>query len=342
MFKNQFSSPKTILFGVLLFMLLVSCSPPVNENHTVVVATQLTTSEPTVTLLTTRAIGLTPTIITRTTVITPTRTQTLAPINPPTVTPSPTLLPTKTITPWPTLSPDEAANKVITLFTDNQNPNCLLPCWWGAIPGETRWLDIEPFLKSFASRIYYSSRGASFSAEVIMPLPTSYAIINVASDYHAFYGWDGIGIIYGIYIDPINISGYDPRMMVTLYGIPDEVWLHATGSTPTGVLPFQLIMVYQERGISFRYYVEATTNGETLTACFEPGVEIERPELFPAGPRIYLWVPGEYKTIEEISPIPWETYFPLESKTDLTVQSFYDRFMNPDEPPCIDTPADLW
>lgn len=332
MIKNQCNSPKIILCGILLFMLLVSCNPSVNENHTVVVVTQLTTREPTATLLTTTVISFVPTVIT------PTKTQTLTPVNSPIVTPPPTLLPTKTTTPWPTLLPNEAANKVITLFTDNQNPNCLLPCWWGAIPGETRWSDIEPFLKSFASKIYYSFH----SAEVIMPLPAPYIVIS-ASDYHATYHWDEIRrVIHSIYIDSVNVSGYDPITMMTLYGVPDEVWLHGTESSAEGVLPFQLIMVYQGQGISFRYYVEATITGETLTACFEPGIEVERPELFPAGPRIYLWVPGEYKTIEEISPIPWESYFPLESKTDLTVQSFYDRFMNPDELPCIDSPVDLW
>ncbi|MBK9052907.1 MAG: hypothetical protein IPL78_18930 [Chloroflexi bacterium] len=167
------------------------------------------------------------------------------------------------------------------MLEDNQNPDCLLPCWWGATPGQTYWQDIEPFLNSLAKTIHYSSSGTSFGTEVILPLPQS-------------------------------------------------------------VVPFQLIVVYQQQGISFRYYVDASTNGETVTACFKPGIETERPDLFPAGPRIYVWEPGQHKEIEEISPVPGETYFPLEAKTDLTLQTLYEKFTDPDEQPCIDTPVDAW
>ncbi|GIK58906.1 MAG: hypothetical protein BroJett015_45690 [Chloroflexota bacterium] len=132
--------------------------------------------------------------------------------------------------------------------------------------------------------------------------------------------------------------------MMTLYGVPDEVWLKTFSEMlPGEVLPFQLIIVYQEQGISFRYYVDASGTDETVTACFESGVvEIERPDLFPAGPRIYLWEPGQYKTIDVIANIPGERYFPLEEKTDLTPQALYEKFTDPNKQPCIDTPADLW
>ncbi|MCZ7670547.1 MAG: hypothetical protein M5U34_27045 [Chloroflexi bacterium] len=116
-----------------------------------------------------------------------------------------------------------------------------------------------------------------------------------------------------------------------------------SGVLPGNVLPFQLIIVYQEQGISFRYYVDASSDGETVSVCFEPGtVETERPALFPVGPLIYLWEPGQTKTIDEIANIPDERYYPLEEKTDLTLQTFYEKFTSPDESLCISTPANLW
>jgi hypothetical protein len=48
------------------------------------------------------------------------------------------------------------------------------------------------------------------------------------------------------------------------------------------------------------------------------------------------------KTIDEVANTPDEIYFPLEEKTDLTPQTFYEKFTNPNESPCIDTPSDLW
>ena len=174
----------------------------------------------------------------------------------------------------------------------------------------------------------------------MFPVPES---INYRGKLNIGYKINASGIITDISVAAANTTGYDPRTMMTLYGVPDEVWLKTIDEPREGVLPFQLIIVYQQQGISFRYYVDASTDGETVTACFDPGVvELERPDLFPAGPRIYVWVPGQHKTIDEIANIPQETYFPLEEKTDLTLETLYEKFTNPNEQPFIDTPADLW
>lgn len=267
---------------------------------------------------------------------TPTSTPTLTPL------PTETATPMATFTPWPTVPPDEVTDKVMALLADNQNPNCLLPCWWGATPGQTYWQDVEPFLDSLAAEIHYRSSETAVGAEVMLPLPESVA--GITSDkYHAFYSWDESGVIQRISVATINISGYDAQTMVTFYGVPDEVWMKTFSELlPGEVLPFQLILVYQEEGISFRYYLDATRTGETVIACFAPGVEVERPDLYPASPRIYVWIPGQNKTIDEIANIPDERYYRLEEKTDLTPQTLYERFSNPDELPCIETPADLW
>ena len=264
---------------------------------------------------------------------------TALPTSSPTARPTPTLLPTETATatPWPTLPPDEAADKVLALLADNQNPDCLLPCWWGATPGRTRWSDVFPYLQSFSLQAYAYPQDSLYV--IAYPLPSD---ISGLEEFHIGYTYNASNTITSIDVPSINIEGYDAKTMITLYGVPDEVWLTTLDAPREGVLPFQLIIVYQQQGISFRYYVDATGTGETVTACFEPGIELERPDLFPAGPRIYVWEPGQHKDIEEISPIPREIYYPLAEKTDLTPQTLYEKFTSPDEPPCIDTPADLW
>lgn len=340
MLENRFDFIKAVLFGVWLLLLAVGCQSTNSEDNKIVVVTQVTSSESTAALPTATTITLHSPIPVSTT---PTRILTPSPINLPTPELTSIPFPTKATvpTPWPTLLPDEAANRVLTLLVENQNPDCLFPCWWGTIPGQTHWQDIEPFLNSLAKEIHYSASGLSFGAEVIVSLPESVSVVN-STDYHAFYGWSESGIINGIQIAPMNISGYDAKTMVALYGIPDEVWLTTLDEPREGVLPFQLIIVYQQQGISFHYYVDATKTGESVTACFEPGIELERPDLFPASPRIYLWEPGLTKTIQEISPIPLERYFRLESKTELTPQTLYEKFTNPDDLPCIDTLTTLW
>ncbi|HIP69824.1 MAG TPA: hypothetical protein EYH05_00330 [Anaerolineae bacterium] len=327
---------------VVIVLLLVSCQPKTEPITITVPPVSVTekarfeatsgTAPVTTTLatITMETATLFPTLVT---LVTPTgAAATLTPILTQTALPTETMTPT----PWPTLPPDEAAERVIFLLADNQNADCLLPCWWGATPGQTQWQDIKPFLKSFAIKITESPKGAL----VKIPLPKSIAMHGFS---YIGYGWNKSQTIRVISVHSVNVSGYDPKAMMTLYGVPDEVWLTTLDTPREGVLPFQLIIVYQKQGISFHYYVDASTDGESVTACFEPGVvEIERPDLFPVGPRIRLWEPGQYKTIDEIANIPLEIYFPLEEKTDLTPQTLYEKFINPNERPCIDTPANSW
>lgn len=336
--KDQLNLIHIVLSGAFVFLLLlIGCQTTIGQDTNDVLTSVLTTDEQEAAPLATMTIASTrPISQTASPVWTPVPSSTSSPIPQPTPTPSPTEMVTST--PWPTLSPDEAADKVLSLLADNQNPDCLLPCWWGATPGQTRWQDIEPFLRSFATQINETSIGASAK----LPLPETVAVPYF--DYYVSYSWDELGIIRGLTVTPMNISGYDPATMMALYGIPDEVWLYTFSELlPGDVLPFRLLIVYQEKGISFRYYVNATGTYETITACFEPGaIETERPDIFPAGPIIRAWVPGEYKTVGEIVRIPGETYFPLEEKTDLTPATLHEKFTSLNESPCIDTPAELW
>lgn len=279
----------------------------------------------------------TPTALAAVSTATPTPTATIEATPLPTATATQTAV--VTLTPLPTLPPDEAVNKVIALLQDNQNPDCLLPCWWGVVPGQTQWDDVSPYLESFALKIDFFPEQSVFVA--MFPVTES---INYRGKLNIGYGLDTSEIVSDISIASINIEGYDPQTMMTLYGIPDEVWLKTfPDGLPGDVLPFQLIIVYQEEGISFYYYVDASRVGEMVTVCFEPGiVETERPDLFPAGPRIYIWEPGQVKTIDEIANVADEIYYPLEERADLTPQTLYEKFTNPNESPCIDTPSELW
>lgn len=323
--------------GLWLFLLTVGCQSTANEDNQAVISTQVISSEPATALPTYTSVIISSPIPPS---ITPTWTLTPSPANSPTSELISTPLPVETTvpTPWPTLSPDEATNRVLNLLAGNQNPDCLLPCWWGVVPGQTRWSDILPYLQSFSLQTYPYPQDSLHIIAYSIPSSVSYL-----EELHIGYTYNESDIVTSIDIPSINIGGYDAQTMMTLYGIPDQVWLTTIAEPREGVLPFQLIIVYQQQGISFRYYVDATKSGDTITACFEPGVvEEERPDLFPAGPRIYVWEPGQTKTIQEISPIPLERYFPLETKTDLTPQTLYEKFINPEELPCIDTPADLW
>ena len=325
----------SVINRVLLFtVVFLSACAGFGGEETAVLPPTPTIASPTSAPTETATLTPSPTRPPEETAVPPTSTP-IPPTQVPTATPTTTITPT----PLPTLPPDEAVAKVLSLLQDNQNPDCLLPCWWGAFPGKTKWTEIHPYLASFALKIVafpeYSVIGTKFS------VPES---MDYLEELNIGYGIDGLDVITEISVASLNIDGYDPQTMMTLYGTPDEVWLKTfSGVLPGNVLPFQLIIVYQGQGISFRYYVDASSDGETVSVCFEPGtVETERPDLFPVGPRIHLWQPGQTKTIDEIAGIPDEKYYPLEEKTDLTLQTFYEKFTNPNERPCIETPSDFW
>lgn len=256
--------------------------------------------------------------------------------------PTPTAVPIPTIimmtpTPWPTLEPEMALNKVLSLLMNNNNLDCLLPCWWGVVPGKTSWPEAQAFWSSFAIQTYAFPQ--DFLNVVVFPITSD---ISPLEELHIGYIYDQNNTITDIAIPSLNISDYNPSTMLELYGVPDEVWLNTIEAPREGVLPFQLIIVYQQKGISFRYYVDATQTGDNITACFESSIETKRADLFPAGPRIYLWEPSKQKSIQEITSTPLERYFPLENKTELTPQLFYEKFTDPSQLPCINTPADFW
>jgi hypothetical protein len=255
----------------------------------------------------------------------------------PSHTPSPTE--TATPTPRPTPPPGEEVNHVLALLHDNQNPDCLLPCWWGAVPGQTYWPEISRYIYSFAQKVESFPEQSVFVAMFSVPENIDYrGKLNIG------YRLNTSRIVTSISVASINIAGYDPRTMMTLYGVPDEVWLLTLDYyISDNLLPFKLIIVYQEKGISFNYYVNASVSDGIVTRCFEPGVvETERLDFFAAGPEMYLWEPGQHKAINEITRVPEAIYLPLEETTDLTPQTFYEKFTDLNQSPCIDTPASSW
>ena len=66
-------------------------------------------------------------------------------------TPIPTLAPTATVVPVPALEIDDQAEAIGYLFDSNYG--CALPCWWGIVPGETKWQAVEDFLGPLAIEV---------------------------------------------------------------------------------------------------------------------------------------------------------------------------------------------
>ena len=258
----------------------------------------------------------------------PTLTATL-PLEPPNTS---TPLPTNTLPPLPTLSPDEAMAEVQRLYETNNG--CLLPCWWGIVPGQTNWTSVKHLFEPFASRIIYVKPPIASLWDANFYWPTKE--ISVA---HIYTMYDELLIKMEGYIEMTPL--FDPTTILATYGPPSEVRVMRGDN---------LFFFYPGQGFLLQYELvdidevpnenKEVING-VLHSCF-------------VQPTTYLvvWSPAETFTFSErlsqtshfrADPDPG---LPLEEVTGMTIQTFYQTFQNAEPPLCLETPLEtlerLW
>lgn len=257
------------------------------------------------------------------------------PTLPPTTTPIPistiTLVPTATKTPLPTLAPTQAVGQVMSLFQNNGG--CRLPCWWGLVPGKTRWEDARDFLMPFA--------------EISRPFNLNYLTSVIDLDFQVppsvdpnplvnhFTVHDGLIEEIDTDIIPTTIPTYALPAFLRAYGQPEEVWINAYASAP-GDLPFRLILFYPHQGILIQYGMEGVVKGEKVVGC-------------PTQAESYillLWSPSQVLTFQEksqtTSHLQLQILHSLTEATGLTIADFYQTFSIADNTSCLETLASLW
>ena len=232
--------------------------------------------------------------------------------------------PTATSTPLPTLSPDEAVTKIQRLYATNNG--CLLPCWWGIIPGTTDWETARHFLAQLSSGIIEQTN-PDFPGII-----SSHVNLLIGWAPHRYIVDNGIVIKMEGYIEMTPL--FDPTTILATYGPPSEVRVE-------GDEYLDIFLFYPEQGFLLEYQ---TRNGNTewingvARGCIRPnGVTY-----------IVVWSPAETFTFSE--RLQQTTQFradpdpglPLEEATGMTIDTFYQTFRNAEPPLCLETPNSLW
>lgn len=225
------------------------------------------------------------------------------------------------------------------------NGGCQLPCWWGFTPGETPWQTAETFfaLQGLEAGKYHDSDTTNYTIYLNNPErhyfhtqlyyeengTITLIVINANPS-------DGIGYAYG---DSQFAEVWKPYMLPQIfetYGPPSQIFL-GTGGAPW--LPFDLLLFYPDKGFLVEYSgVTEAGNGETRRACPDR-VEVT----------LYLWAPATRMSLEDVPGAvsdhaddeKWEPY-PLEEATGMSIEQFYQTFVQPDHQTCLEAPADLW
>ncbi|MFT3890482.1 MAG: hypothetical protein QM730_02510 [Anaerolineales bacterium] len=184
----------------------------------------------------------------------------------PTATPTPVLNAILTVTPHPTLTLEQN-NKIMQLMKTNDN--CTLPCWWGIIPGISRWDEIsnvkslssisgyreDKIQPSLASAYLYVQRPESSSPDQLYIKP-SFQLIN--------------GVIQSIRVlGTETSSAYSLRNIFTNNNKPSEIWMTTFNQYPNNNPPMEIFLFYPEQGILLEYAAEGEIKDKNVYGCFD-------------------------------------------------------------------------
>jgi hypothetical protein len=258
-----------------------------------------------------------------------------------TATPMATDTPEATSTPPPlsTLPPEGADALLLDLLQNNAG--CQLPCWWGAVPGETMWSSFESFLATFASEIVRTGPSAK-------SFYFYYVTMSTRETGRTVGHWASYAVHNDIIEDIETHGGRSPTyslpQILTTYGPPEEIWLMTFQDTPTGSLPFRMSLLYTEKGFMVSYRVQS------IEKQFDPYRLVWCPHDNEPQ-RVSLWLVSPEREVEFTFEEARETalhisaeepYLQLSAATGLDEVSFYEIFKEANSSSCLETPGDLW
>lgn len=239
-----------------------------------------------------------------------------------------------TLTPLPTLNTRDAHNIVMSLLTENAG--CSIPCWWGIVPGETRWDVARQSLSQFAS-VWAGGSGnrlgldgqvhfvESWSARYAVPGETSTGITNF-----------GIrdGVVQSIHVGPIGTHlRYRLSQLLVQMGEPDtvRVWGDQIGD---GTWPFSVLIYFSDEGVLAEFDLRPKETESYLFGCV---THFARPSLHLVDPA------GPYHVADpELLGDSIDKALPLSDATGVDVAEFYQTYKSDEAEFCLRTPTVLW
>jgi hypothetical protein len=243
-----------------------------------------------------------------------------------TLTPTTIVIPTlvvPTLTPLSTFSAEGLDAAIAELLA---NPmNCDVPCWWGAIPGETRIEEIKHAISPYNFDIYEAEENGE-----VFYLLLGIGYIEEQNDFE-------IRIVYNFTNSILTgVTAYSPSIseFLTKYGQPDEIRLSVNNDPRLTNPTVWLQIVYLQKGMAVGYITDMFFQNDKVAGCF---AEIERGRLRLLAPDLVTY----YKDFTPIFEVD-RRYLPLEEATELTMEDFMQRFTDPTQPQCIETLAELW
>lgn len=245
-----------------------------------------------------------------------------------------TMLPTSTFTatPTPTLTVNEAQQMSLTMF--ETNGGCLLPCWWGIVPGQTTWQSAQQFFSSFTEIATFTLTDNAFYGFTQFYVPPE----NWAGQFQHRYTVEN-GVVRDIQAHGVLTLTAPLQLPYVLntYGLPESIWMRS-GTIELG----SVSLFYPNHGFLILYgtFAETAREGDITTGIVRG--------CHPQASHVFTWSPDEmlsyFEVTERQSGDNREEIYnrTLEEATGMTVETFYEMFSQEDILLCLETPAYLW
>ncbi|MFC1878986.1 hypothetical protein ACFLZW_03640 [Chloroflexota bacterium] len=238
------------------------------------------------------------------------------------------------------------------------NGDCVLPCFWGIVPGKSLWQDVQ------SSMGYLDLLVRDYPGKAGVIHATTFNLEDDLRNSLSFYEQNGVVQVINFSVkDPTRYAPYyELRNIMEHLGAPAyvaiDLLIGGPGGTPD-VAKYYLIIHYGETQngpwvkmpwVRLNYGGRALKIGNRYRFCptdlhFE-AIGYETPRLTSEGLVLHLQSLESPMTIEELSTAFGKSYYSMppdiEKSAGVSVQEFYRKIMESDEPACFDTPINFW
>ena len=263
---------------------------------------------------------------------------------------SPHLIATQSPRMEPTLTYDRQTDFISSML--ETNGECELPCFWGIIPGETSWRDVQKMITHLGFSYFESQRGKDSFIDFEYRDKQNDLIYGVLM--HVSNG------IVDIIINDITIRKesllftnykeiFSLRSILLSQGIPDRIWmsLNVGGEISDPLITDnQIYLFYDRRGILINYFGEAKKLNDAYQSCPNLYDKENHDSIWSS---MFLQSPQSNLPLEDIVGL-WQLSgepvkpitLSIEEATQLSILDFYDLITQNGDAACFSTPRNLW
>lgn len=252
----------------------------------------------------------------------------------------------------PTLHPEDAEDALLGLL--QRNADCLFPCWFGIMPGETNAQLAKPLLEKLSAislrTAFHENLGGAhwriYKDELLIDTIVSFTYstlpegnveyVRATIDVKKQLEEGGFETVWENPLNERYLQSYSLSQVLLTYGQPKNILVFAN----KGWMYFNLILDYSDQGFVIWYSAPLESSGDKYLGCMSKAFT----QLYLWAPKFsYTWAEGVMGTGDESEIDGLNRDFRLlEEVTSITPKEFYSTFANTDHVGCIETSKELW